>query len=450
MLRAPLYWVVRALCFLGFLPLLARFYASRILKGTPASLKRPDAPYTLLALNPNRFRGDLDCLAGTGQFNILIFPFQWQCRILSLYWYRLGEFTQYFAPPENSRTAAVRKATQRFLAKFLPLLFQYLGVDAVISAALHYKQDTDYGEVANDLGYPYIVFHRENFITNKGHMQRFLQFYGSFNKFKGSLIATHNEVAREAFIRTVAEPDQVKALGCLRMDEYLERVRKPRPPRTGKKRVALFSFVHVVGLFGFGNSFSQDRSNGFIELFDHVHGGIARLAAEMHDTEFVIKPKWAGTWLDHITAAVERAGLRADDLPNLRITADVNAQDLILESDVVVAFGSTTAMEAAIAGLPVIFPLFDEALDPRYEDYIQLLHDRDAFDVANSCEHFAELIRQRLDNPVIDEETMALRKRLFIKYISPVDYSAVSAYSETLGQLIDQARQKRKGVQTIR
>ena len=47
-----------------------------------------------------------------------------------------------------------------------------------------------------------------------------------------------------------------------------------------------------------------------------------------------------------------------------------NAQKLILESDVVTGFCSTALLEAAIAGKAIVYPLFDEASNERYSDFL--------------------------------------------------------------------------------
>lgn len=443
-LRVVLYRAIRILCWCGLMPLLVRLYARLIRSGTPTRLYRPDAPCTMLALNPDRFRGDLDALAQTGRFNVLTFPFDWQCRILNLFWHRLHDYTSYFQPPAGSLTDQVREDTKAFLRRFLPPLLRILKVDAVISAGVHYRQDLEYGEVAQELGYPYVVFHRENFLTNVGHVRRWESFYGSLGRFHGRAIFTHNQSTRDAFIRFMANPEQVLALGCMRMDAYVRRIRVGRPLRRGR-RVALFSFTHFSGLYGLGTSFCPTRDQGFVQLFDHVHGSMARLAAAMPEVEFVIKPKWGGSWLDQVRAAVERAGLRPEDLPNLRVSADLNAQDLILESDVVISFGSTTGLEAAVAGLPVILPFFDEVGVQEYRDYIHLLHDQDAFDIARSQEHLEELIVARLADPSVPAEIMNLRWRLFDKYVSSPDGNAVEQYVDALESMVAESRSGRKG-----
>ena len=443
-MKRPLYLAVRGLAWAGCMPALAEFYASRIAAATPARFLPVKAKQALLALNPDRFRGDLEALAETGQFRVYTFPFDWQCRILSLYWHSLDGFSDYFVPPQESIASRVRRDLADFLRRFLPHLFKRLGADGMISAGVHYRQDVDYGEAAASLGYPYVVFHRENFLTNVGHVRRMATFFGGFGRFRGNLIVTHNEPARQAFIGTMAAPDQVRALGCLRMDRYVKRVQEGHSPHRERRLVTLFSFTHFSGLYGLGNSFAENRDKGFVRLFDHVHGTFAALAAAMPEVDFVIKPKWGGRWLDQISSSVERAGLRLKDLANLQVTAEANAQDLILSSDVVVSFGSTTALEAAVAGIPVIIPFYYEARNPQYSDYIHLMNDFSAFDVAQRPEELELLVRSRLADPHVPKDIMTSRWELFEKYVSSSSGEATERYVDALTEIIATARRARR------
>ncbi len=79
-------------------------------------------------------------------------------------------------------------------------------------------------------------------------------------------------------------------------------------------------------------------------------------------------------------------------IPNLILTSEAPAQEVILSSDVVVAFGSTTILEAGLAAKPVVIPNFDEAEQEAYSEYIQLRVAYDAFELAEDAEGLGKKI----------------------------------------------------------
>lgn len=122
--------------------------------------------------------------------------------------------------------------------------------------------------------------------------------------------------------------------------------------------------------------------------------------------------------------------------PNLVIDADVNAHDIIIDSDVILGFGSTTLIEGAIAEKPVIIPFFDEASEEQYADHILLRSDFDLFDVAESPAQMKTMIREKLKNPVVDTAVQKARSALFEKYLSSAEGGATEQYVEKLKSII--------------
>src|SRR5690606_10838918 len=153
-----------------------------------------------------------------------------------------------------------------------------------------------------------------------------------------------------------------------------------------------------VGQSGLMSNWSPDGKLGFVRLFDQAHCAIAVLARRRPDVDFVIKPKWAGDFQRRVEEALLRGGHAPRGIPHPRIDPAVDAQDLIFESDVVSAFNSTTMLEAAVAGKPVVQTMFAEAATDSYADWI-LLRERqeELFDVARSPEDYERTIEARLE-----------------------------------------------------
>jgi len=415
---------------------------------------------TILALNPDRFRGDLQCLANSGEFRVLKVPFQWQTRVLALFWTKQlrqeFDLVKYYNPEGDPLITKIQYELRSFLRKFLPSLYTHLKVDCVIGAAIHYKQDYDWGLVSDEIGVPYVVLHRENLVTAPGHIKHNHDRFGKMGTFKGSHIIVQNDVMRDVIIRSgFTTAEKTSALGALRMDDYIKRIRRSADRKSanlGQKRkmVVLFSFHHGTGMLGVFQkknqnvAWAEESDFGWKGLFNHVHTAIAQLAVEHSEVDFVIKPKWGGSWIEKIDSVLLENGIDQSKLGNLTITAEVDAHDLILASDVLCGFGSTALLEAAIAGKPVIVPYFDEVSDPKYADYVQFRNELDIFDVAHSIDDFKELIVRRLSCPDISDDCMERRYAVFEKYVSSMNGDALGKYVRIMKQVIHEKQRCRE------
>ena len=405
---------------------------------------------TILAINANRFRKDLEILSNTKQFKILSMPFKWQQRLLSPFWTKPFPPKRYHNPdPQKDQDIiAMQQSLRSFFRKFLPLLFKQLKIDCVIGAAIHYKQDYDFGFITHEIGVPFIVLHKENFAASQRLVEGNYNRSKNMGRFKGTHIIVHNEIMKDIFIRSgFVKPVNISALGCLRMDDYIRKVKQSNiiyENHMSKKRVALFYFQHGVGLSTLMGAWSTDGKTGFIKLFEDAHMTIARLASRYSDIEFVIKAKWGGEWVDRIKDVILKNNINPDSLKNLIITSERDAQEIILQSDVICGFGSTTILEAAITGKPVIIPFFDEAVMTEYSDSVILKDDLHHFDVAGSPAEFEEMIIKRIHDPSVDPFVLKERERLFERYVSCLAGNASERYVNLIADIIHQSRKSCK------
>ncbi len=408
------------------------------------SVTDPDAP-VLLALTPDRFRGDLQILADSGRFRVLKFDQSFQQRVLSYFW--PSDFTFdpeiYCGLKLDPAIAEMQSKLRRFVRRLLSEIYTDLNVDCLIGPSTWYRQDYEWGLVSAEMGVPYVVLHLENLITGQGHFNSRVDYAKKWGKFKGTHIVVHNERSRDAFITSgIVDSRDISALGCLRMDEYVQRIKQidsdvdvivPKP----RKKVVLFSFQRGVMLPGVAKLWPENRSEGFPVLFKEVHLALAELAIENPSVDFVIKTKWSGVWMDEINLVLSGCGIDSTKVDNLLITADGNAQDLILDSDVVSGFGSTTLIEGGIAGKPIVFPNFAEALKPEYRDYIEFGDELQLFDVAGSKDEFKDIIIRRLKYSEIEPKCMELRYDSFERHVSSMEADSLDKYGNLLLKLIN-------------
>lgn len=403
--------------------------------------------YTILALLPDRFRGDLEILADCPIFRVLTLPTAWQFRILNLFWKERPSTKNYMDPSGNRDLIDIQRSLRSFLKPFLKSLYQNLKVDCVVGASINYLHNYDWGMVSEELGIPYVILHRENLATNPRHQRRWFEVAKENKRFPGTHVVVHNQTMKDLFVKSgYVTKDEISALGALRMDKFVCKIKSAIHNRVNNHRITLFSFTYGTGLARRISPFTGDSNIGFRKLFANTHGMFARQAMEFDDVEFVIKAKWGGNWVEEIDRALDKYGLERSHIPNLRVTWDADAHDLILNSDVVCGFGSTTLLEAAIAGKPVIVPHFDEAENVEYAGLIPLRNYYHLFDVAESAESFGNLIVERMKNPEVPDACMKDRYALFEEYVSSMNGDALEKYTRLIVDIVEESRRERERI----
>lgn len=423
---------------LGIIRPFVWLYSSLVTEVRPGQANGREVP-TVLALNPDRFRGDLEILAEGGELRILALPFRWQTRLLSLFWPKSGFDRQRYWESHDPEIRLVQERLRAFLRRFLRLLYDRFDVAAVISPALHYVADYDWGIASQQIGVPYIVLHRENTFPSSPVMADvYRERCHALKPFQGEHVVVHNQAARSLLVDAgLAPTDQVHSLGCLRMDDYVvaaaERADAIRAANGSvAPRVVLFSFSPQSGVPNVAHFSPPDAGPGFHVLFNEVHAAIGELARDHPEVEFVIKLKYAGRWESAVRQALETRGLSLESLPNIKVTASADPHELMLSSRVVVGFGSTTLFEAGIAGGAVILPVFAEATDPAYEPYIRFSEENENFDVATSGEDLKSLVLQRLSSPAVDPAALERRRAAFERWVSSLGVSARERYTRLI------------------
>ena len=384
----------------------------------------------LLALNADRFRGDLEVLSGAG-FKVYILPYKWQTRVFYAYKDKDRNSELFLNPPFDSPLYKDRIRLRRHLSCILRLLINNKKIDCVISAGLFYNQDFDWGWAARNIASPYVVFHRENIIGSKYKKIHNIGKAKLLKKigFVGTSIVFHNKGMKDVFDKySGVDADNIFALGALRMDEFI-RKSNSRNNLVNNKRITLFSFSPSSVIFS--NLYSDDF--GWHKLHYEVHTSFVELAIEYPEIEFVIKHKGVD-W--RVTEELLR-NMHAFKLNNLKIYGpSYDSQKLILESDVLTGFSSTAVLEAGITGKPVVYPLFSEASNIDYKDFIYFSENLSKmFDVAVSRNIYKQLIIKRYKNSAVSELAMKYRRMEFERNVSPLKANSLELYTNLLFEI---------------
>jgi hypothetical protein len=427
--RLPLLLLVR-LGWAGPVAWLCHFFVT--------SLERDGATGpVVLALNPGRFRGDLEVLAEEQGVRIRAMSFAWQCFLYTCFY---KEADSCILDKDEPRIATAQIAYRAFLRKFLPRLFATLGVEAVIGAATHYRQDYDIATVSHELNIPTLILQREGNLGSLAVQRQFSDRCKQVGRFHGTKLMVHNAVQKNILLDTgFATPDQVTVGGNIRMDRFVRAIRAGQfEGKNSAGRVTLFSFGPGTGNYKAAPpNWPINPEKYLLEFCRDTHCVAAKFARDHPDVEVVIKAKWGGGWIANIEALLEGQGLHPGEIPNLLIVGDGDAQKMMARSDVVIGFASTTLVESAAMGRATILPYFHEISSERMADFVFYRDDFDCFDLARSPEELEHLIETRLSDFTPTPELNNRRIELFEKYVSHWDASATEKCVAKLTAMIE-------------
>lgn len=426
----------------SYFSLFLLFFINKI-KSKDASGKKNKI--SILALTPFRFRGDLELLSETGQFEVYTIPGTIQNIIIGIINNKILNrnlfFVEYITNAENQRH---REAFITSLANFLKPLVKFLKIKIVISAGIHYKQDLDFGEALRKIGVRFVVLHRENMKSNLHQKQHLFETMKEINFAQYDQVCVHNEICKEIISHSgLLDKDCIHALGCMRMDKYIRSLEnniynnmlhKPR------KRFTLFSFVHTVGIMGYHQRFENKLKPGYKNLFNLVHKSVIRMALANPEIEFVVKVKGGGIWLSKIESTWDEVSSLWRKCRNLKLIEAYDTHKLILSSDVISGFGSTALLESAIANKPVVFPYFEEAIDEKYKDMVQFANELDIFQLSYSIDEYEDKILYYLNSKkrfFLSNDMIQNRRDVFEKYVSSMSANSVEKHTDLLLSLVN-------------
>ncbi len=381
----------------------------------------------LLAIMENRFRGDIDCLERAGNVKVYRMPSTW-----------LGRFYEQFYTGQDSRKAQLdpkiyekQQEYQKFLRRFLRLLISLLNIDAVIGSGMNYKTTVDWGAVLNEIGIPYLVFHREGFMGSKHETDYVLDFSKYGRTFEGTKLIVQTELMRQLLVKSrFVDPKKVTVGGTMRMDRLVCREEiesKMELEQFDQDRwVTLFSFG--VGVGTMGGYWPEGWKNGkyFYQTCLLTHASVAKYALLNPDQKVMIKLKWGGEWRAAVNWLLQKEGIYPDKIPNLCISSTVDAQVQARRSAVVIGYGSTTLLESMILGLPVIIPGFGEVSDEKFQDLVTYPDINDCFDIASTPEEMISMISDSLVNGQVTNRVMGERHHAFERYLSFMNGTATN------------------------
>ena len=465
-----MYWLIRNNNYFA----IAWFYKIFVIKrrkGSANTLNNNPYKTTILAINANMFRGDIECLAQVSKFRVLTLDNKWQAPLRAAFTSKKIEPLEYINAKVGSDIYNLKERINIFFDGFTSYLLKLIKVDCVITPNYRYMDDIFWVvSLTKKKRIPHVCLYREGLLCADRFYDGVTVRHRLYKGCPVTHIIVHNQRCKDSFVESgYVTEGEVSVCGALRMDNLIKLLDSGKHGTISKdkgrrKRVILFYFPYNMSLFGkaklaeienvFGDKYRYAESiwSQRISLFRDLHISFVQLAQRLPDVDFVIKPKRVYmtkniSW-DRYLKVVNETGIDLNKLKNYTIEPDANVHDLILNSDVVIALQSSTVLESAIAGKPVIFPLFYNYKNTdNFNDFGWRNH-LDLFDVAESAEEMEAIIIKRLENPKIDKKIVEDRRELFKKWFYDLDGVALENYSETIENVVTSAKVKEQYFQS--
>jgi hypothetical protein len=260
-------------------------------------------------------------------------------------------------------------------------------------------------------------------------------------------IIVHNEKCKQSFIDAeYCNTRQISVAGVLRMDVLMSKINKhmhSKNTRNKRKKFTFFYFPYNSVAFGgnineaLGGGKDYVAWNNRKSFFLDIHSCIALLAKENKDIDFIIKPKKTmmrgKSWLFYEEFMKNN---KVGELNNYIVDSEINVHDLIIESDVVCAFHSTVALEAAYAGKRVIMPLYYNFKNTKYYDIFIWKKHIDLFDVVIDNKTLIKTFQDAFKFPKVEEHVTVKRKRVFDIFFGVDERPSLDKYSQIIEKVV--------------
>ncbi len=384
----------------------------------------------ILFLTIEKFRSDVEILSRNESINLLSISEVWLNIIYKVFYgkakiERALQKAYSKNPPEFYKKR--RNKYQIFLDKFFESLLEKYKLDFVVSADVKYYSNVDWGIAAEKKRVKWVIFHRENLFASKDMYEFVKQRHMRWEKFYGSKIFVHNNIAKKMFIdsKFISDPKIIKVLGCMRMDDLYNKV-KDNKFDSIKNTITLFSFRSETRRY--------PRS-----VFNKTHQMVALFAKENPNIDIVIKPKIEISrktdWYESFYKSIREISIDVDSLKNLSILPNADPHELIMKSLFTIGLNSSVVLESAIVGIPVIIPYFKEMRTKKYYDTIYFRNYLDCFDTPCSSEELMKKMYLRLNERKISKNIQKKRVEIFENYMGKFDGSICKKYTSELNQM---------------
>ena len=188
----------------------------------------------------------------------------------------------------------IKIQNQEYLSGILKFFFKYYKF--ILTASVSYIQDYDLSKSAKKNGLKHIILMRENFGIVEKQAADIMSYYYPFEKSDADLLIVHNQSTKDLFKNIkMFKKSNIEALGCIRMDKYIEKLNLGVTRQNNSKKIITFLVFNKYGLSSCRNSrisaFEKDR--GLLKFFKNTHNEVIYFAKENPEIQVYIKTKWS-------------------------------------------------------------------------------------------------------------------------------------------------------------
>jgi hypothetical protein len=178
------------------------------------------------------------------------------------------------------------------------------------------------------------------------------------------------------------------------------------------------------------------------KYFRDIHSSIVELAIENPDIDFVIKPKrimMTGPSWEYYKQILSDIDFD-NKVNNYFIEPNADVHNLILNSDVICSLQSSTAIEAAISGKPVILPVFDNYRSTEnYQDFSWKKY-LELFDIASDKQNFKDLILKLMNCNSVNDDVLNKRKKVFHNFFNDLEGVSLNGYVDVIKNVVKDSK----------
>lgn len=409
--------------------------------------------YTVLALDSERYRGDIDILAQSNIYRVLHIRQGWQLIVVKAFLKGKHYVSEVENLDKNSILGKQHIKTKDFVFNILNKLFKMIDISCVTT--VHFKYIADYYWVLSSekLNVPWIMLYRECNVMSPIIYDAVVSMMKKQEPFLGSHVIVHNSKIREAFLESnFCLKNKITVASALRMDQLVKKSKElensPISPNENKrKKFTLFYFPIDSSMFGSMNK-SVDIQKYYPDgnfwinkekYFTLLHQVILELAEENKDIDFVIKPKeiflYDESWR-YYQKIISNSSVDITKLKNYSIDPNANVHNLIEESDIICGGQSSTTIESIIMKKQMILPLF---CDYQKTDYFAQFPWKDYLDLFNivlNPQSFKDTFYKLINSHDINEDQMIRRKDLYLSCFDDYTGNALCLYTRTIEKVI--------------
>lgn len=333
---------------------------------------------------------------------------------------------------------------RRFLAQMWKHLTAIKPIHAAVSPNYGYYVQRELASALEERGTPFIVLHKEN-LKSSGRLEYWQTVYEDLRgTFSGRKILVYNEAERELQISAgVTDPNKIAITGMPRLDRiHSWRNTAENHADLDGRQVLFFAFDRKDKLPMSKRKRAPQIENRWGELSwgnlcEKTHMTMTRIAHERPDIKVIVKTKPNSRQQAEVMQMLTAGGMSIP--PNLEVIAGGDPFELLARSKVVVGFNTTAQLEAMAAGIPVIAPWFDEAIEPQTREFVIDLGN--SIEYANSPDELAQLVCRFIDRPRVSTRDLSPNvRRALLQWTGNDDGAAGRRVLDAVLQEIEEAK----------